>query len=54
MRQGCCEDLSAEALIDHLIDAVKTFAGSAPQEDDMTVVVLKVEAQVKPRRPRLP
>ena len=43
IRQGCSEDLSAEALIDHLIGAVKAFAGETPQGDDMTVVVLKVE-----------
>ena len=43
IRQGCREDLSAEALIDHLIGAVKAFAGETPQGDDMTVVVLKVE-----------
>ena len=42
IRQGCREDLSAEALIDHLIGAVKAFAGETPQGDDMTVVVLKV------------
>jgi len=44
IRRGCAEDLSAEALIDHLIGAVKSFAGDAPQGDDMTVVVLKVES----------
>ena len=42
IRQGCSEGLSAEALIDHLIGAVKEFAGETPQGDDMTVVVLKV------------
>ena len=43
IRQGCREDLSAEALIDHLIGAVKAFAEETPQGDDMTCVVLKVE-----------
>ena len=43
IRQACAEDLSAEALIDRLIGTVKAFAGDAPQGDDMTVVVLKVE-----------
>jgi serine phosphatase RsbU (regulator of sigma subunit) len=43
IRQGCGERLSAEALIDHLIGAVKAFAGETPQGDDMTCVVLKVE-----------
>ena len=44
IRQGCAEGLSAEALIDRLIGVVKDFAGDAPQGDDMTIVVLKVEA----------
>jgi len=44
IRQGCVEGLAAEALIDRLIGAVKDFAGNTPQGDDMTVVVLKVEA----------
>ena len=43
IRQGCQEGLSAETLIDRLIGAVQAFAGDAPQGDDMTVVVLKVE-----------
>ena len=40
IRQGCVDDLSAEALIDRLVGAVKDFAGDAPQGDDMTVVVI--------------
>ena len=44
IRQGCQEGLSAEALIDRLIGAVQAFAGDVPQGDDMTCVVLKVEA----------
>jgi len=43
IRQGCSEDLPAEALIDHLIGAVQEFAGETPQGDDMTCVVLRVE-----------
>ena len=43
VRQGCADDLAAEALIDRLIGAVADFTGAAPQGDDMTVVVLKVE-----------
>ena len=43
IRQACAENLSAEALIDRLIGAVKDFAGDAPQGDDMTIVVLRVE-----------
>ena len=41
--QGCTDGLSAEALIDRLIGAAKSFAGDAPQGDDMTVVVLRME-----------
>jgi len=42
--KGCREGLSAEQLIEQLLGAVQDFAGDAPQGDDMTVVVLKVEA----------
>jgi len=44
VREGCAEGLSAEELIDRMIGTVKAFAGDARQEDDMTVVVLQVEA----------
>ena len=43
IRQGCDEDLSAEALIDRLICTIKDFTGEEPQRDDMTCVVLRVE-----------
>ena len=43
IQQGCEEDLSAADLLQQIIAAVNTFAGGAPQEDDRTVVVLKVE-----------
>ncbi|MBT4498643.1 MAG: SpoIIE family protein phosphatase, partial [Gemmatimonadetes bacterium] len=43
IKQGCVEGLSAEMLIDRLIDAAKSFAGAAPQGDDMTAVVLRVK-----------
>ena len=42
LRAGCTEGLSAEALIDRLIGAVRVFMDGAPQEDDMTCVVLRV------------
>ena len=45
IRQGCAEGLSAEALIDQLIGAVKVFAGNEPQGDDMTCVVLRVDTR---------
>jgi len=44
IRQGCREGQSAEELIDRLIGAVKAFTGDTPQGDDMTIVVLKVDA----------
>ena len=44
LRGGCAEGLSAERLIGWLQDAVSEFVGDAPQGDDMTCVVLKVEA----------
>ncbi|MBT4500639.1 MAG: SpoIIE family protein phosphatase [Gemmatimonadetes bacterium] len=44
IRKGCREGHSAEGLIDRLLTGVKTFTKEEPQGDDMTVVVLKVEA----------
>ena len=43
VRQACSEGLSAEAMIDRILEAVEAFRGQASQGDDMTVVVLKVE-----------
>jgi len=43
IRQGCVEGLSAEALLERIIEEVKTFSQGVPQGDDQTVVVLKVE-----------
>ena len=43
IRKGCAEDLSAEALLAHVIQEVKTFSQGVPQGDDQTVVVLQVE-----------
>ena len=45
IRQGCVDGLSAEALKQHIYDAVKTFSGDAPQEDDQTLVVVHVGPQ---------
>jgi sigma-B regulation protein RsbU (phosphoserine phosphatase) len=36
--------LDATALRDHLVDAVKAFVGEAEPHDDMTMVVLKIQA----------
>ena len=44
IRQGCSEGLSPEDLIERLIAEVKAFTGDEPQADDMTCVVIKVEA----------
>ena len=41
IKQGCARDLAAGALVDHLIAEVQTFAGGAPQDDDMTIVALQ-------------
>jgi len=40
--QACGDGLSAEAVIDHILAVVATFGGGAPQGDDMTCVVLRV------------
>ncbi len=34
---------SADATIDRLLEAVAAFRGDAPQSDDMTCVVVRVE-----------
>jgi len=44
IRQGCSEGLSPEDLIERLISEVKAFTGDEPQADDMTCVVIRVEA----------
>ena len=43
IRAGCAENLSAEELLERMFIEVQAFIGDAPQGDDMTVVVLKVE-----------
>ena len=44
IRQGCSKGLSPEELIDRLISEVKAFTKDEPQADDMTCVVVQVEA----------
>jgi serine phosphatase RsbU (regulator of sigma subunit) len=39
---ACTEGLSAEAIIDRIVEAVEALRGSAAQSDDMTGVVMKV------------
>ena len=44
IRQGCSEGLTPEDMIERLIGEVKAFTADEPQADDMTCVVIKVEA----------
>jgi sigma-B regulation protein RsbU (phosphoserine phosphatase) len=37
-----CRTLPAREVIDHILEAVRTFAGTTPQSDDITLVVLRV------------
>ncbi|MCX6688092.1 MAG: SpoIIE family protein phosphatase [Methanoregula sp.] len=37
-----CHTLPAREVIEHILDAVRTFAGTTPQSDDITLVVLRV------------
>lgn len=43
VRMACANGLSAEATIELILETVNTFKGDAPQSDDMTCVVLRVE-----------
>jgi serine phosphatase RsbU (regulator of sigma subunit) len=38
------DGLSAQQMMDFIADEVRTHVGSAPQHDDMTMVVVKVVA----------
>jgi phosphoserine phosphatase RsbU/P len=42
-RLACVDGLSAEATIDRILQVVAAFSGDAPQGDDMTCVVVRVE-----------
>ena len=42
-RNACEEGLSAEETIDRILEVVDAFKGDAPQGDDMTCVVVRVE-----------
>ena len=37
------DDVSAQALLDYAVTNINGFVGDAPQHDDMTIVVLKVD-----------
>jgi sigma-B regulation protein RsbU (phosphoserine phosphatase) len=41
-----CVHLSAQQIVDHLLDAADQFASGAPQHDDMTLVVMKIAPTV--------
>ena len=43
LRQGCEDNLSADRLIDRLLETVDAFRAGADQIDDITCVVLRVE-----------
>ena len=44
-------EATAQEILDGLVDAVNAFIGSGPQEDDITVVVLKVGEAEEAERP---
>jgi ligand-binding sensor domain-containing protein/serine phosphatase RsbU (regulator of sigma subunit) len=46
IRRGCAEELSPEQLIDRIFSTVEEFSDSAPQGDDRTVVVLKIDPAI--------
>jgi len=39
---GCNDDLKSDDLSDRILSDVHTFAGAAPQHDDMTMVLIKI------------
>ena len=43
IRRACRDGLDSQALLKRVIAEVRNFAGQAPQEDDMTIVALRVE-----------
>jgi hypothetical protein len=44
VREGCAKGISAEDLVEQLMSKARAFAGEEPQADDMTCVVVRVEA----------
>jgi serine phosphatase RsbU (regulator of sigma subunit) len=45
VQAACAEGVSAEEVIERLMGAAREFAGDEPQADDMTCVVVRVEAE---------
>jgi len=43
IREGCRKGLPAHEMIGYIMDEVDRFTGNAPQDDDRTIVVIKVE-----------
>ncbi len=44
VREACAEGISAQDLVERLMSKARDFAGEEPQADDMTCVVVRVEA----------
>jgi len=44
VREACVEGISAEDLVERLMSKAREFAVDEPQADDMTYVVVKIEA----------
>ncbi len=49
IRRACAEGLSAEGTIDRILSEVNAFRGDAPQADDMTCVVVRVNREERER-----
>ena len=43
VRKACAADLTADATVTQILATVEAFRGNAPQSDDMTCVVLRIE-----------
>lgn len=44
LRRACLDGLPAQATIDHILKEVAQFKGDVPQSDDMTCVMIRIEA----------
>ena len=45
LRDGYQRGLDPAALLDHLLESLRTFTAGAPQADDLTVMVLRYNGQ---------
>jgi serine phosphatase RsbU (regulator of sigma subunit) len=41
--RGCADGLTADSLLELIVEQVEVFSGNAPQGDDRTVVVMGME-----------